>query len=193
MSILLTFSSFYLYTCIESDVYVMRKPSFEGDDLYDEEVDITGTSSNEEEEEDIDIVGDVDINIPVVGYLNLKCNDEKMSVSMNELNPIKLDMKKDELIEKNDNIVRTKSHWNDEEKQIFKEYLSKYGKDWDKIASVIKTKTSSQVKNYFQNYRIKLNLYELLPEDQRGKLKKNKKKKAIECSEYIGMDKNNYS
>jgi len=167
----------------ESEIYIMRKPSFDGDDLYDEDVDITGTS-NEEEDEDIDIVGDVDIGLPMVNNLNLNCNDEKISVSVEEVNnPMKVDMKHDEfLVEKNcrNNHVKTKSHWNDDEKELFKEYLKQYGKDWEKIAAIIKTKTSSQVKNYFQNYRIKLNLYELLPEDQKTKAK-SRKKRIAEC------------
>lgn len=153
----------------ESEVYVMTKPSF--DELYDEEVDITGTSSSEEENEDVDIVGDVDINIPPVEHMNINFNDDKMNIFNNT---IKVDIKQDEFVEKNGNMTKTKSHWNEEEKKLFMEHLRIHGKNWDKIASIIKTKTSNQVKNYFQNYRIKLNLYELLPEDQRSKNRKKK-------------------
>lgn len=147
----------------------MTKPSF--DELYDEEVDITGTSSSEEENEDVDIVGDVDINIPPVEHMNINFNDDKMNIFNNT---IKVDIKQDEFVEKNGNMTKTKSHWNEEEKKLFMEHLRIHGKNWDKIASIIKTKTSNQVKNYFQNYRIKLNLYELLPEDQRSKNRKKK-------------------
>lgn len=71
----------------------------------------------------------------------------------------------------------TKSHWTDDEKSKFKQYLSTYGKDWNKIAEFITTKSTSQIKNYFQNYRVKLKLDELLPEGERSKRRSGKKGK----------------
>lgn len=73
-------------------------------------------------------------------------------------------------------ISKAKSHWTDDEKSIFMKYLTEYGKDWDRISGIIKTKTPSQVKNYFQNYRVKLNLYQLLPEHDKASLRQKQKK-----------------
>eukprot|EP01122_Echinamoeba_exundans_P011557 TRINITY_DN4629_c0_g2_i1.p1 TRINITY_DN4629_c0_g2~~TRINITY_DN4629_c0_g2_i1.p1 ORF type:complete len:1501 (+),score=359.06 TRINITY_DN4629_c0_g2_i1:166-4668(+) len=50
------------------------------------------------------------------------------------------------------------SHWTDGEKQIFKDQFVKHGKDWKSIAEALPSKTANQVKNFYQNYRVKLNL-----------------------------------
>eukprot|EP01117_Protostelium_nocturnum_P015417 TRINITY_DN5978_c0_g3_i1.p1 TRINITY_DN5978_c0_g3~~TRINITY_DN5978_c0_g3_i1.p1 ORF type:complete len:1130 (-),score=362.84 TRINITY_DN5978_c0_g3_i1:39-3428(-) len=55
--------------------------------------------------------------------------------------------------------------WTDKEKSIFLKSLKTNGKNWKKIAVEIPTKTPSQVKNYFQNYKNKLNLHLVLPEN----------------------------
>lgn len=60
------------------------------------------------------------------------------------------------------------SHWSDEEKNKFKALLQQHGKDWKQLAAGISTKTVSQIKNFFQNYRSKLKLDDLLPETERG-------------------------
>jgi len=59
----------------------------------------------------------------------------------------------------------TTSHWSDEEKQRFLEYLAKYGKDWKTLSELIPTKSMNQIKNFFQNYRVKLKLEDLIPEN----------------------------
>lgn len=73
--------------------------------------------------------------------------------------------------------AKTKSHWTEDEKVQFKQHLSTYGKDWNQIAEYITTKSTSQIKNYFQNYRVKLKLDELLPEGERSKRRTTKKVK----------------
>jgi hypothetical protein len=60
------------------------------------------------------------------------------------------------------------SHWTDEEKAKFKALLQVHGKDWKALASGIPSKTVNQIKNFFQNYRTKLKLDELLPESDRN-------------------------
>ncbi len=67
----------------------------------------------------------------------------------------------------NDKIL-TSSHWTDGEKQMFLQYLTVHGKNWKMLSDLIPTKTVNQIKNYYQNYRNKLNLDELLPESDRN-------------------------
>jgi hypothetical protein len=64
--------------------------------------------------------------------------------------------------------ILTSSHWTDGEKQLFLQQLSVHGKNWKVLSDVIPTKTVNQIKNYYQNYRNKLNLDELLPESDRN-------------------------
>jgi len=54
-------------------------------------------------------------------------------------------------------------YWTANEKGKFLKYLKIHGKDWARISQEIPTKTQSQVKNYFQNYKNKLNLTQHLP------------------------------
>lgn len=60
------------------------------------------------------------------------------------------------------------SHWTDEEKAKFKSLLQVHGKDWKTLAAGIPSKTVNQIKNFFQNYRTKLKLDDLLPESDRN-------------------------
>ena len=60
------------------------------------------------------------------------------------------------------------SHWTDDEKAKFKELLQIHGKDWKSLAGGINSKTVAQIKNFFQNYRLKLKLDDLLPEADRN-------------------------
>ena len=48
--------------------------------------------------------------------------------------------------------------WNSEEKALFIELLQKHGRDWVKIAESLPRKSDKQCRNYFQNYKHKLNL-----------------------------------
>ena len=57
---------------------------------------------------------------------------------------------------------RTIAVWSQEEKQNFIKYFRLYGKNWRKLGSLIVTKTQHQIKNYFQNYKNKLKLEDLL-------------------------------
>lgn len=50
------------------------------------------------------------------------------------------------------------SHWTEQEKTIFKDQFVKHGKDWKSIADALPSKTANQAKNFYQNYRLKLNL-----------------------------------
>jgi len=52
--------------------------------------------------------------------------------------------------------------WVPSEKKLFLSLFASYGKDWLAIAGTIKTKTVSQVKNYYQNYKHRLGLNEIL-------------------------------
>jgi len=54
-------------------------------------------------------------------------------------------------------------YWTANEKGKFLKCLKIHGKDWARISQEIPTKTQSQVKNYFQNYKNKLNLTQHLP------------------------------
>lgn len=64
--------------------------------------------------------------------------------------------------------ILTSSHWTDGEKQMFLQYLGVHGKNWKMLSDLIPTKTVNQIKNYYQNYRNKLNLDDLLPESDRN-------------------------
>eukprot|EP00615_Pteridomonas_danica_P013991 CAMPEP_0114386752 /NCGR_PEP_ID=MMETSP0102-20121206/6820_1 /TAXON_ID=38822 ORGANISM="Pteridomonas danica, Strain PT" /NCGR_SAMPLE_ID=MMETSP0102 /ASSEMBLY_ACC=CAM_ASM_000212 /LENGTH=911 /DNA_ID=CAMNT_0001543661 /DNA_START=30 /DNA_END=2765 /DNA_ORIENTATION=- len=57
-------------------------------------------------------------------------------------------------------VKRTVQKWNQNEKELFLQYFLEYGKDWPKITSYISTKSESQVKNYYQNYKSRLGLNE---------------------------------
>lgn len=52
--------------------------------------------------------------------------------------------------------------WNTEEKKLFIDCLKKHGRDWDAIAEAFPNKTDKQCRNYFQNYKHKLNLMQYL-------------------------------
>ena len=64
------------------------------------------------------------------------------------------------------------AHWVEEEKEEFKKQLQVHGKNWKKIATIIKNKTEKQIRNFYQNYKKKLWLEELLPKTDRGRGKK---------------------
>ncbi|KAG0014304.1 hypothetical protein BGZ82_001817, partial [Podila clonocystis] len=58
-----------------------------------------------------------------------------------------------------DGVVRRpnfSSYWSRQEKLDFVRLLSQYGKDWDRIAKALKTKTQIQVRNHFSNNADKL-------------------------------------
>lgn len=62
---------------------------------------------------------------------------------------------------------RSMAHWVESEKSEFKKQLSIHGKDWKRIAKIIKNKTEKQIRNFYQNYKKKMNLEELLPDEER--------------------------
>lgn len=61
------------------------------------------------------------------------------------------------------NVRRSTNQWTFDEKMKFIELFRQYGRNWELISSRITTKTLSQVKNFFQNYKKKLNLENLEP------------------------------
>lgn len=67
---------------------------------------------------------------------------------------------------------KSMAHWVEEEKEEFKKQLSVHGKDWKRISQVITNKTEKQIRNFYQNYKKKMNLEELLPSQERGRGKK---------------------
>eukprot|EP00347_Sterkiella_histriomuscorum_P015832 403355519 len=54
--------------------------------------------------------------------------------------------------------------WQDDEKEKFILLLQKHGRDWNAIANELPRKTDKQCRNYFQNYKHKLNLQQYLSE-----------------------------
>jgi len=52
------------------------------------------------------------------------------------------------------------SVWTIVEKDTFLDSFLEYGRDWKKIAELIPSKTENQIKNFYQNYKVKLGLAE---------------------------------
>jgi Myb-like DNA-binding domain len=50
------------------------------------------------------------------------------------------------------------SQWTYEEKMMFIKLFKQYGRNWNEIANIIGSKSPSQVRNFFQNYKKKLKL-----------------------------------
>ncbi|CAM9473152.1 unnamed protein product, partial [Phaeothamnion confervicola] len=63
--------------------------------------------------------------------------------------------------------TRTINKWTELEKSTFRTVFSNIGRDWNELATRIPTKTAIQIKNYYQNYRLKLNLDDL-PDQRDG-------------------------
>lgn len=57
---------------------------------------------------------------------------------------------------------RVVQKWTEAEKADFLKYFSQYGKDWATLTENIPTKTAAQIKNYYQNYKNRLNLQDIL-------------------------------
>lgn len=45
--------------------------------------------------------------------------------------------------------------WTDEDKESLTEAYKKYGRDWEKLQEAVPSKTLTQIKNFYQNYRAK--------------------------------------
>jgi hypothetical protein len=73
------------------------------------------------------------------------------------------DRVQDEWPQEESNVRRGTNQWTFDEKMKFIELFRQYGRNWEVISSKINTKTLSQVKNFFQNYKKKLNLENLEP------------------------------
>jgi len=52
------------------------------------------------------------------------------------------------------------SYWSVSERNEFSRYLTMYGRDWEKVANAMKSKTMIQVRNFYANNEEKLNLKE---------------------------------
>jgi hypothetical protein len=50
------------------------------------------------------------------------------------------------------------SIWTNKEKEIFLDLLLEVGRNWQKIAEHLPNKTENQIKNFFQNYKVKLGI-----------------------------------
>ncbi|RLN79814.1 hypothetical protein BBJ28_00012824 [Nothophytophthora sp. Chile5] len=57
---------------------------------------------------------------------------------------------------------RVVQKWTEAEKADFLKFFSLYGKDWTTLTESIPTKTAAQIKNYYQNYKNRLNLQDIL-------------------------------
>ncbi len=58
-------------------------------------------------------------------------------------------------------VIRTTGQkWKEEEKEAFLSHFSQVGKDWLALAKAIPGKATNQIKNYYQNYKVKLGLVE---------------------------------
>ncbi|KAI8635968.1 hypothetical protein BD408DRAFT_426894 [Parasitella parasitica] len=58
------------------------------------------------------------------------------------------------------------SYWSVSERNEFSKYLTLYGRDWEKVASAMKSKTMIQVRNFYANNEEKLNLAEYVNQFQ---------------------------
>mmetsp|Transcript_38927 Transcript_38927/g.37247 ORF Transcript_38927/g.37247 Transcript_38927/m.37247 type:complete len:89 (-) Transcript_38927:8-274(-) len=52
--------------------------------------------------------------------------------------------------------------WQDDEKERFLDLFQKHGRDWAAIADDLPRKTDKQCRNYYQNYKHKLGLLDLM-------------------------------
>lgn len=68
---------------------------------------------------------------------------------------------------------RSMAHWVEEEKEEFKKQLSIHGKNWKLLAQMITNKTEKQIRNFYQNYKKKMHLEDLLPKGDKSKGKKS--------------------
>ena len=59
------------------------------------------------------------------------------------------------------------NQWTVEEKKTYIDSLKRYGKNFQKISECLKRRTPDQCRNYFQNYKVKLNLNQYVREFER--------------------------
>ncbi|ETW03523.1 hypothetical protein, variant 3 [Aphanomyces invadans] len=57
---------------------------------------------------------------------------------------------------------RVVQKWTEQEKSDFLKFFSVYGKDWAALTNSIPSKTAAQIKNYYQNYKNRLGLQDVL-------------------------------
>lgn len=102
---------------------------------------------------------------------SLRISEKYYKLKDNTSNKGKYKIQDNQIYEKNNstNTNKSKSHWTHEEKKMLLEYLPSYGKNWEYLSQLITTKTPSQIKNYFQNYRTKLKLDLYLPSNKHPK------------------------
>ncbi|XP_064394804.1 REST corepressor 3-like [Halichondria panicea] len=80
--------------------------------------------------------------------------------------------------------------WSDEEIRICLEVISSHGKNYDALVSALEGKTLQQVKNFFTNYKRKLNLPKLIAEYEisHGQKASRYSRQAHELLENGGLD-----
>ena len=59
--------------------------------------------------------------------------------------------------------------WTPEEKDAYVKHLKIFGKDWTSLHKKIPTKTIAQIKNFYQNYKNKLQLDKIVAESMKRK------------------------
>ena len=111
--------------------------------------------------------------------MNNEDNDSMRSSSVDRHRPSSISSKaktqvytRDLPLSKTGSERKSMAHWIDSEKEEFKKQLSVYGKNWKKISTIITNKTEKQIRNFYQNYKKKMNLEDLLPQNERVRGKK---------------------
>ena len=72
----------------------------------------------------------------------------------------------------NDKPSARSNKWTPEEKEMYLKQLKVSGKDWTSIHKKVPTKTIAQIKNFYQNYKNKLQLDKIVSEVMKKKEKK---------------------
>jgi len=62
---------------------------------------------------------------------------------------------------------RSMQKWSNDEKELFLRHFSSHGKNWAILTRLIPSKSEAQIKNYYQNYKNRLGLQQILASQQK--------------------------